>query len=338
MPFKRNLKNVIFTAGVWLAIVVVIYTVLLGVMPPEYALLRAVLLGFMTAIAHYSNAFIFYRTFTKGRVNTYIISAILLVIFLSGLRVLLELYFIPPQLMPGYFHQSAARPHIYIIATALVCAISFALLYAQFLTDKEKLLLQTISKHNEAQLRYLQSHLNPHFLFNTLNNIYSMVVTRSDKAPDSLLMLTDLLRYSVYQKEGGKVPVSREAEQIDLLIKLFSLRRQEPYPITFTQQQISGTIEQMILVPLAENCLKHSDLDLNEQGYVKMTLSSDKEGLLFETENTFDRNQHKESGGGVGLQNMRERLSLIYGDKASLNVQEEDNLFKVQLRLIWKKQ
>jgi LytS/YehU family sensor histidine kinase len=116
------------------------------------------------------------------------------------------------------------------------------------------------------------------------------------------------------------------------------LRRQEPYPITFTQQQISGTIEQMILVPLAENCLKHSDLDLNEQGYVKMTLSSDKEGLLFETENTFDRNQHKESGGGVGLQNMRERLSLIYGDKASLNVQEEDNLFKVQLRLIWKKQ
>ncbi len=306
-------------------------------MPAEYAFYRALLLGIMTATAHYTNALVFGRTFARGKVNLYFFSAIILIVFLTCLRLLLEVYLFPPQLMPGYFNQNPARPHIYFAATALVCSISFAVLYARFMEMKEKMLLQTIGKHNEAQLRYLQSHLNPHFLFNTLNNIYSLVVTRSEKAPDTLLMLTELLRYSVYQKDGRTVPVSREAEQIDLLIKLFSLRREAPYNITFIKKELNGSIEPMILVPLAENCLKHSDLDLNEKGYIHMDLSAGTQGLLFETRNTFDKSQFKEGGGGVGLLNMKERLNLIYGDNASLDISEEGNVFKVQLKLQWKK-
>ncbi len=333
---KSAIRNLYIHALVWLSIILVTYTLLIGFMPASHAVARALLMGVMTAVVHYSNAYIFYRTVTKGKPEKYFAIVVLWALILSLARTLLERYVFPPQILPIYFQANPARPLLFVVSTFIAFLVSYIVLYSTYLSQKEKTLLQAINNHNEARLRYLQSHINPHFLFNALNNVYSLVITRSDKAPETLLMLTDLLRYSVYQKDGSKVPVSMEAEQIDMLIKLFTLRRDEPYKITFTHERVSGSIEPMILVPLAENCLKHCDFDLNENAYTVMSLYSDDNELRFDAENTFTPKNEKDTYGGVGLENMKERLELIYGDNAKFEIKQADNIFKVQLRLQWK--
>ena len=119
------------------------------------------------------------------------------------------------------------------------------------------------------------------------------------------------------------------------MVELFCLRRDEMYNIAFDKNITGGSIEPMILIPLAENCLKHCDFDLNDQAFARMKISSTSSQLLFETENTYSPAQHKNATGGVGLLNIRERLQLVYGTQAKLTTWSEQNMYKVKLEIEW---
>ncbi|HWB63471.1 MAG TPA: histidine kinase [Chitinophagales bacterium] len=331
--FSNN--NPALHIAIWMGITAITAMLLTSIMEPEFAVIRAILLTGMLITVHYINAFIFNRTIPQGKTNTYLLAVLGLLIVLSLSRLLLEWLVLPSQTQPLFYRNNAFRPLLFIFTTVIAWFISTIVLYAIYLTRKEQQLLQAINQHQHARLQYLQSHINPHFLFNALNNLYSQVITRNDNAPETLLMLTNLLRYAVYQKPEGRVSVNEEATQIDLLIKLFAQRRTEPYNIVFKKTGNTGSIEPMILVPLAENCLKHCDFDLNENAYVKMGLNANVTGITFETENTFNPAQVKNADGGVGLQNIRERLELIYGDKADIEVTQENNIFRVRLHIQW---
>jgi sensor histidine kinase YesM len=332
---NRRTKRILIQVTVWLALSVGILLLMLPLLPMPYAIIRATGIMAMIATVHYINRFVVRRTLLVGKKQTYFMLAFVLLLAFAFCRYLLESFVFPPETQLGIFKSSPIRPAFFVITVGIVGIISTMLLYLEYLADKEKLLLQTINAGNEARLQQLQSQINPHFLFNALNNIYSLVLTGSPKAPDMLLHLTELLRYSVYQKQRDKVQVSDEAQQIDFITELFSLRRDEPYNIVFDKQISSGTIEPMILIPLAENCLKHCDFDLNEQAYARMVLVSDNKHLLFETENTYSTTQQKNLTGGVGLANIRERLQLMYGTHATLTTWNEANIYKVKLEIVW---
>lgn len=330
---KNN--SILTHAAVWLGLLVLSFMLLLPVLHAQFAIIRATAVISMLAVAHYTNVALFNRTVLAGKMHYYVVTVAAAIVLLSVVRFLLETFIFPVQTQPQYFQVNPFRPVFYILTTGFVFLVSGMILYTNHLADNEKLLLHTINVHNEARLQYLQSQINPHFLFNALNNVYSQVVSKSESAPETLLLLTDLLRYSVYQKPREKVLVNEEAEQIDILIKLFSLRSDEPYSISFTKNVLSGMIEPMVLIPIAENCLKHCDFDLSDKAYANMLLQADTKGLIFETENTYNPTQKKNEAGGVGLKNIKERLDLIYGDGYMLDISKTENLFRVKLQITW---
>jgi two-component system LytT family sensor kinase len=286
------------------------------------------------AILHYSNSYIFRHYINKGKVARYIMNAALLVIFLSVMRSLVEVFIFPKQIEVSYFQANRFRPTFFFFSTLVTYIVSTIVLYSIYLSQKEKYLLQAIGTQNEARLQYLQSQINPHFLFNALNNIYSLAVTKSEKAPETLLMLTELLRYAVYQKPLEKVQLYDEVRKIELLISLFNLKNDVPYRITFVKHNVKGMIEPMILLPLAENCLKHCDFDINENAYAIMKIDVDDQYIMFTTENTFS--DFDKPVGGVGLPNIKERLKLTYPDSHEVLIIPSVNIFNVDLKIKWK--
>ncbi len=310
---------------------------LLSNVPTQFALIRASALTVMTAVVHYSNQLLFYRFYRYGKTR-YWLSLLLMVVLYSALRTLIEMYVLPENSRPYFLQYRVYRPLFYFVTTSMVSIISFVILYALSLADKEREMEQIISSHNEAKLQYLQTQINPHFLFNTMNNIYSLTLTKSDKASEMVLALTELLRFTIYQKAKEKVAVSDEAKQIDFLIKLFQLKSDEIYNISFNSNCSNQLIEPMILIPIVENCLKHCDFDLNPDAYAKMHLEANDGVIKFKAENTYQSKPVSMNAGGVGLRNIQERLRLIYGDNHQLKITKENKLFTIELELQWKSQ
>ncbi|MBX2875671.1 MAG: sensor histidine kinase [Saprospiraceae bacterium] len=200
--------------------------------------------------------------------------------------------------------------------------------------NQEKKALLAANEHQEAQLQFLRSQINPHFLFNTLNNIYSLAVTHSQKTAPMVLQLSELLRYVVYEGQAEKVELEREVQQINRFISLFQMRQEEPVDIQFKTTTIPEDlkIEPMILIPLVENCFKHCDFDTDPQASTRIALKVENNELYFHTYNTRDDlDLQKDATGGVGLKNIRKRLGLKYPDGHRLEIDKQPKSFQVDL-------
>ena len=151
-----------------------------------------------------------------------------------------------------------------------------------------------------------------------------------------LLKLSDLLRYVIYESQKKVVGLQKEVQHIHNFIALFQMRNERPVDIEFT---VTGDlsnchIEPMILIPIVENCFKHADFELNPNAFARIQLDIGTNGLVFSTQNTFDRqNKQKDDTGGVGLENIRRRLALRYADAHRFDVAARDSLFEVTLSI-----
>ncbi|MBK8704285.1 MAG: sensor histidine kinase [Saprospiraceae bacterium] len=196
--------------------------------------------------------------------------------------------------------------------------------------------LAVISRQQEAQLQALRAQINPHFLFNTLNNIYSLAVVKSDKTAEMVLKLSNLLRYVTYEEVGQPVALGREIEHIRQYIDLFQLRSETPLDVTFevTGDDTTVKVEPMILIPMVENCFKHCDFDTNPGAFVRIQLEINPQAINFKTYNTKnDTDRQKDEVGGVGLDNIRQRLELLYSGRYDLAILNTDTTFEVKLSL-----
>jgi two-component system, LytTR family, sensor kinase len=191
-------------------------------------------------------------------------------------------------------------------------------------------------RHTEAQRNYLKAQINPHFLFNTLNNIYAASVLQHPRTPDMVLRLSELLRYVTYDTSARELPLEKEIAQIKAYIELFQLKNEKPLPIRLNIKEPPGTflIEPLLLLPLVENALKHSDLETNPAAYLEMDIQSDHEWLRCTIINTFDPdNQQKDDVGGVGLENIRQRLRLNPSGQYTLHTEAKEGVFKAVLTI-----
>ncbi len=197
---------------------------------------------------------------------------------------------------------------------------------------REELLKQAIN----SELVYLKSQINPHFLFNTLNNIHTLVYTQAPAAPEAVMRLSSLMRYMLYESNATAVPLSSELNYLNDYIGLQQLRYKANDVVDF---RIEGDVEKcriapLLFVHLLENAFKHSPAKL-ETGSVKVSVSVKNDSLVFVCNNPIGNKIDNllEESGGLGLANVKKRLQLLYPGKHHLEVGKTETHFRVELTI-----
>jgi two-component system, LytTR family, sensor kinase len=187
----------------------------------------------------------------------------------------------------------------------------------------------------EAELNFLKSQINPHFLFNSLNSVYFLIDKNNVDARESLHKFSDMLRYQLYELNGAKIPVEREVAYLRDFVDLQKLRKDEHYAVVFNSSpSVKGfSIEPLLLIPFVENAFKHISHHNNNNNYVKLDLSRENGHFKFVAENSKEEGRTTEQHGGIGLVNVKRRLELLYPGKHTLNIQNDRDKYKVELTL-----
>jgi uncharacterized membrane protein (DUF106 family) len=206
------------------------------------------------------------------------------------------------------------------------------------ITQKQLTEAKSSAAHSESELQLLQSQISPHFLFNTLNNMYGLSITQHEKIPTLLLKLSDLLRYSVYDARKSYVPVKDELTYINNYIDFEKMRIGERLALTTDFEDFNGSdakIAPMLLIVFIENAFKHSRNSANERVFVHISLKTWGNRLLFTCVNSYSSGQDImiDGNSGFGLDNARKRLDLLYGKDHHLVIEDNDNTYKVMLQL-----
>jgi sensor histidine kinase YesM len=187
----------------------------------------------------------------------------------------------------------------------------------------------------EAELNYLKSQTNPHFLFNTLNNIYSLARDKSDLAPESILRLSKILRFMLYETGGEYIAIEQELKIMTDYVALEKLRYDDSLRINFNHnvEDMKQAIPPLLLIPLVENAFKHGVSETRNQPFVDIHLSLNKRLLSFIVKNSMeafpDEPPIKEN---IGLSNLRRQLELLYTDY-NLSVQHGESVFTASLKI-----
>jgi two-component system, LytTR family, sensor kinase len=187
----------------------------------------------------------------------------------------------------------------------------------------------------QAELNYLKSQTNPHFLFNTLNNIYSLARDKSDLAAESILRLSSILRFMLYETTGPYIAVEHELKIIDHYIALERLRYDESLRVNFNHdvEDLRQSIPPLLLMPLVENAFKHGASETRNEPFVEIHLSVKKRVLLFVVRNSTDGYDEKQPvKENIGLSNLRRQLQLLFTDY-DLLIQPADGTFTASLRI-----
>lgn len=206
-------------------------------------------------------------------------------------------------------------------------------LYEQWI-DNDRIKTKIEIQKNKTELEALKNQLNPHFLFNSLNSIYSLTVKKSNDAPEAVIMLSELMRYMLYKANDNKVLLKDELQYIENYIKLQYIRIAKNKNV---KTNIRGIISKQKISPLLfisyiENAFKYGT-DFNGNTEVEINISVKGNELQFKCVNIIgNRTKDKESY-GIGLQNTKNRLMLLYPNKYWLTIVEKDNKFMVDLKL-----
>lgn len=229
----------------------------------------------------------------------------------------------------------------YYIITVISMVMPFVFL-SWLARVTENLVLNTVRKEQlekqavEAELYYLKSQINPHFLFNTLNNIHTLVYKQAPAAPEAVVQLASLMRYMIYESNAPLVPLSRE---MDYLQDYMSLQQLKYKKSPVVDLQIIGDtdschITPLLFIHLLENAYKHSPARL-EPGDIKVRMEIMGDTLNFKVQNPVGRKQGRtlEEPGGIGLPNVRKRLALIYPDNHSLEIRSSQDTFVINLTI-----
>lgn len=208
----------------------------------------------------------------------------------------------------------------------------FVWYFHKFELEKQKR-LQSENEKLQMEMMMLKSQISPHFLFNALNNIYSLTLQKSDDAPRMLSALSEILRYFLYEGNKKEVLLESELEMISKYIEIQNFR-QIPGKDNISLK-VSGNISgikvpPLLLMTLVENAFKHGDVAEDKNGYVDIRVSTTENKINFKIDNSF---HPKEKTNGLGLKNIRSQLEILYGKNYEMNITEENNNFSINLIL-----
>ncbi len=233
----------------------------------------------------------------------------------------------------NYFRGTTATfyviDNVYFAGSIIIASILFWTIETWMQSEKEKMALQ--QEKINAELSFLKSQVNPHFLFNTLNNIYSLVYHKSDKSLPAILKLSELMRYMTRESDADHIQLSKEIQYIKNFIELQLLRTSENACVQFTLhgEPDNMNIAPLLLIPFIENGFKHG-LVTDEHAPFIITISIINKNLTLYTHNKI-RTGQKDHSGGVGLQNVKRRLELLYPDRHELQIQHTSEEYSCTL-------
>lgn len=188
-----------------------------------------------------------------------------------------------------------------------------------------------------AELSILKNQINPHFLFNTLNNIYGLSYMGSKKAPILISKLSEIMRYLIYDCDQNKVKLIKERDLIKTYLDMQTLQYEKELNVDFYEEGILNGLmfPPMIIINFIENCFKHGDLDTNENAWVKISMEFVDNELVLSTENTVRAKSEKDLSHpkGIGLINANKLLNIYYPDSHHLTINQEDGIFKLTLKV-----
>lgn len=195
-----------------------------------------------------------------------------------------------------------------------------------------------VAENQNMELKLLRAQINPHFLFNSLNNIYSLIYFKNDKAGDAVLHLAELLRYVVDDANAEAVPLSKEIKYIDHFIDLWKIRIGDPIQLNVTKNIDNSEVKlsPMILQPIIENCFIYSDIESNKDAYINLDLHVENKVLILKTENSTSEKKDsiEKKTSGIGINNVKHRLKLFYGeDNFELKIENNQTYYKLFLKI-----
>jgi sensor histidine kinase YesM len=204
------------------------------------------------------------------------------------------------------------------------------------LNKKQQAEKQLKAERTEAELRWLKAQVNPHFLFNALNNIHSLVHFKEDNAAPMLVKLSNMMRYMFYDSSATKVIINKEVDYISSYIELHLLKKKFVNKVQFTKAIAAAvTIEPMLFINFVENAFKHGNLD-DANGFINIHLAATSENIIFSCTNSYNSNAVKDGTPGIGLENVKKRLSLLYPDQYYLQITNSNSKYTVELTIDFK--
>jgi len=215
--------------------------------------------------------------------------------------------------------------------TTIGCLFRF---FIDWFKKKNEIIM--LEKENvESNLALLKNQINPHFLFNTLHNIDTLIYANQEKASKSLVMLSDIMRYMLKDAKSDWVELQKEIEYLEnyLLLEQLRLKNEKFLNYSITYDNKENKIAPMIIIPFVENAFKHSVDSTIENGIV-IKIRLENQVLYFDCENRFDNfEMTKDSIHGIGLDTVKKRLNLIYKNRHKLSINSDNSVFKVNLEL-----
>jgi LytS/YehU family sensor histidine kinase len=224
---------------------------------------------------------------------------------------------------------------IIFVATALILIQhSFEIQKSNNLLNSKK--YETELKLKEAELKLLKAQIHPHFLFNTLNNLYGLTLEKSEEAPSLVLRLSEILDYILYRCEEKYVPLSEELNNLKSYIEIEKIRYSDKLnlQLDFPENVDKFLIAPLILLPYVENSFKHGVSKHSGASYIKMKIHILEKNLVFSIENSNSNSEKNETyTHGIGLNNVKKRLDLMYSEKYILSISNKPESFSVDLTL-----
>jgi len=220
-----------------------------------------------------------------------------------------------------------------IVAWAILSITIVVVIYIAGRIKHQRTVEQLQKERMQSEVVMLKSQLNPHFFFNTLNNLYSISLTTPDRTPEMLLKLADLMRYTIYKGKEDFVTLNDEWDYIKNYIELHQIRFKKQPSIALEENLISGEskIPPLLLIVLVENAFKHGIEKLGEDAFAKIIIRETNDELYFEIVNNYDNTL--KTAKGIGLENLKKRLDLQYPNRHTLEIERLKNTFRVELRL-----
>ena len=305
---------------------------------------KSVITNVIFAFSVYINLYLLFPKFLKQK--NYIFYIFWLIILLSTASLILQFIFIYPLrnfqgISEVYTSFNTNLHSAYFFSTLLYVGItSFLKLINDWMSMQDiNLKLTKIEQQKlEAELKTLKGQLNPHFLFNSLNNIYSLALIKSNKVPELILKLSDLMRHIIYESKENYISLDKELEFVNNFIALQRIRTSDKTKIKY---EIIGSIPSAKIAPLLfepfiDNAFKHGLPGTDNTDFINITFNFEiHDSLVFTLENNYEEQfSQKKSDSGIGLNNVKQRLKLLYQPhEYNLDIHKKDHTHTVMLKL-----
>lgn len=257
------------------------------------------------------------------------------IVVILGMVIVVEEFVLEQVFYPETRGQKFSKIFYTLLGVLPTISILVGFKFAWDALVKQREVLELKNSVKESELLYLKSQINPHFLFNNINNLYSYAVMESPKTPEIILELSSVLRYMLYECKERYVPLEKEINHLEHYINLSKLQIEGRGEVNLQIENLgpSFDIAPLILTVFVENAFKHSSSSQTNAIEIDIDLKIDEKGVLnFKCKNTFLEISNTDSlGSGIGLLNVRKRLELVYPERHNLEISVDNNYYSVDL-------